>query len=162
MKILKFNLLFSLIVILSLGLSSCSSDDDSSGDQNPDTYINFTINGTDYNFTDILTAESGVITLNGNNGSGFTDSGDTQIALWMPLTLTNGSFDVEGGFSADYQISFTSDALSFDFDFAESGTLTLTQTTGEYIEGTFTATVTNDDDTTITIENGEFKAYGIE
>ena len=160
MKILKFNLL-SLIVILALGLSSCSSDDDSSS-ENAETYINFTIDGTDYNFTDILTAESGVITLNGNNGSGFTDPGDTQIALWMPLTISNGTYNVEGGFSADYQISFTSDALSFDFDFAESGTLTLTQTSGEYIEGTFTATVTNDDDTTITIENGEFKAYGIE
>lgn len=161
MKILKFNLL-SLIVILGLVLSSCSSDDDSSGNQNPDTYIKFTIDGTAYNFTDILTAESGVITINGNNGVGLTDPGDTQIALWMPLALSNGTFDVEDSFTADYQVSFTSDALSFDFDFAESGTLTLTQTTGEYIEGTFTATVTNDDNTTITIENGEFKAYGIE
>jgi hypothetical protein len=161
MKILKINLL-SLIVILSFGLSSCSSDDDNSGSQDPETFIRFTINGTDYDFRDILTAESGVITLNGNNGSGLTNPGDTQIGLWMPLTLTNGSFDVEGGFSADYQVSFTSDALSFDFDFAESGTMTLTQTTGEYIEGTFTATVTNDDNTTISIENGEFKALGIE
>jgi hypothetical protein len=160
MKIFNFK---SILLVLSLFMcfTSCSSDDDS-GSQNPETYINFTIDGTSYNFTDIITAESGVTTLNGNNGEGITNPGDTQIALWFPLNITNGTFDVEDGFSSEYQVSFSSDALSFDFDFAESGSITFTQTSGEYIMGTFSATVTNDDDTTISIENGEFRAYSIE
>ncbi len=160
MKILK-NSLVAILLVFSLGFQSCSSDDDS-GSQNPETYIRFSIDGTNYDFEDILTAESGVITLNGNNGADLTDPGDTQLAIWLPLTIANGTFDVEDGFNAEYQISFTSEPLSFDFDFAESGSITLTQTTGEFIEGTFTATVTNSDNTTITIQNGEFKGYGIE
>lgn len=161
MKISKFNLLL-LIIALGLFVSSCSSDDDNSGSSNPETYIRFSIDGNNYEFTDILTAESGVITLNGNNGEGLTDPGDTGLAIWLPLAISNGTHTVEDGFDAEYQISFTSEALGFDFDFAESGNITLTQTTGEFIEGTFTATVNNDDSTTITIENGEFKAFGIE
>ncbi|WP_179020075.1 hypothetical protein [Winogradskyella forsetii] len=161
MKNLKFNLL-SLIVICGLTFSSCSSDDDSSNDQNADTYIKFTIDGTNYNFENILTAESNSITFNGNNGAGLTDPGDTQIALWLPSAITNGTFDVEDGFDAEYQVSFSSESLNFDFDFAESGTISVSQSTGEYVIGTFTATVTNDDSSTITIENGEFKAYTID
>lgn len=155
-----------ILVTLFMGLLfiSCSSDDDDNNpdSQNPETYIRFSIDGTNYEFTDVLTAESNVITLNGNNGSGLTDPGDTGIALWLPLTISNGTFNVENSFDAEYQISFTSESLSFDFDFAESGTITLTQSSGEFIVGTFTATVTNSDNTTITLEDGEFKAYGIE
>jgi hypothetical protein len=159
MKTLK-NSLLVFALILGLGFQSCSSDDDSSS--NDETYIRFSIDGTDYNFTDILTAESGVITLNGNNGEGFSDPGDTQLALWMPTVLSDGTFDVSNSFEAEYQVSFTSESLAFDFDFAESGTITLTQTSGEFIEGTFTATITNADDTTITITDGEFRGYNID
>ncbi|WP_178985196.1 hypothetical protein [Winogradskyella helgolandensis] len=163
MKNLKFKLL-SLIVICGLSFTSCSSDDDSSssGDLEADTFITFTIDSEDYSFVDIVSAESNSITFNGNNGEGLSDAGDTQIALWLPLGITNGSFDVEPGFDAEYQISFTSESLNFDFDFAESGTITVTQSTGEYVEGTFTATITNDDDTTISIENGEFRALSMD
>lgn len=152
--------ILSLTIVL-FTLLSCSSDD---GDNSitPETFIKFSINGTNYEFTDIITAESGMITINGNNGAGLTDPGDTQIALWLPLALENGTFSVEDSFDATHQISFTSESLNFDFDFAESGSITLSQTTGEYIEGTFTATVTNSDDTTITITNGQFKAYSME
>jgi len=160
MKTLKFSLL-ALVMIFSLSISSCSSDD-SSDPQDEDTYIRFTIDGTQYNFTDIATAESLVITLNGNNGEGFSDTGDTQLSLWMPIVPENGTFDVEDSFEATHQISFSSDPLGFDFDFAESGSITLTQTTGEYIVGTFTASITNDAAETIVLENGEFKGLTID
>lgn len=152
--------ILSLAIVL-FTLLSCSSDDGNNS-STPETFINFTINGTNYEFRDILTAESGMITVNGNNGVGLTNPGDTQITLWLPLALENGTFSVEDSFEATHQISFTSESLNFDFDFAESGSITLTQTTGEFIQGTFTATVTNSDDTTITITNGQFKAYSME
>ncbi|WP_299337042.1 hypothetical protein [uncultured Psychroserpens sp.] len=160
MKLLKFNFI-ALFIIAGLGLTSCSSDDDNSSTAD-DTYIRFTIDGTNYNFTNIATAQSLSITLNGNNGADFSDPGDTQISIWLPLALETGTFDVEEGFDSDYQVSFTSDPMGFDFDFANDGTITLTQTTGEYIEGTFTATITNDNSTTITLENGEFRGLTIE
>ncbi|MEM5565505.1 hypothetical protein WNY78_10335 [Psychroserpens sp. AS72] len=160
MKILKLNVL-ALLVIFSVSFTSCSSDDDA-GSQDEDTFIRFSIDGTDYNFTDIATAESLVITLNGNNGEGFSNVGDTQIALWIPIGAETGTFDVDNSFEATHQISFSSDAMNFSFDFAESGTITLTQTTGEYFEGSFNATITNDDDETISIENGSFRALTID
>lgn len=152
--------ILSLAIVL-FTLLSCSSDDGNNS-STPETFIKFSINGTNYEFTDILTAESGMITVNGNNGVGLTNPGDTQITLWLPLALENGTFSVEDSFEATHQISFTSESLNFDFDFAESGSITLTQTTGDFIQGTFTATVTNSDDTTITITNGQFKAYSME
>ncbi|WGH75101.1 hypothetical protein P8625_13640 [Tenacibaculum tangerinum] len=161
MKKIRTILKIAIVLIVSITLQSCSSNDESDV-QNPETYIRFTINDTNYEFKDIITAESTSITLNGNNGEGFSNAGDTQIALWLPLALSNGTFEVEGGFSADYQIAFTSNSLAFDFDFANSGTITVTKSTGEYIEGTFSASITNDDDVTITLTNGAFKAFGIE
>ncbi|SDS02069.1 hypothetical protein SAMN04515667_1226 [Formosa sp. Hel1_31_208] len=161
MKTLKFNVV-ALLMVIGLSITSCSSDDDNPGIQLPDTFISFTIDGTDYNFINIATAQSLVITLNGNNGADFLDPGDTQISLWLPIGVENGTFDVEDTFDAEYQVSFTSDPLGFDFDFADSGSMTLTQTTGEYIEGTFTATITNGDNDVITLENGAFKALTID
>lgn len=151
--------ILSIAVVL-FTLLSCSSDDSKSSSQ--ETYIRFSINGTNYEFNDIITAESGLITINGNNGAGLTNPGDTQLELWIPTALENGTFAVNDGFDSEYLVSFTSEALNFDFDFAESGSITLTQTTGDYIKGTFTATVTNADNTAITINNGEFKAYSME
>ena len=150
--------ILSIAVIL-FTLLSCSSDDSSS--RSSDTYIKFTINGTNYNFRDIITAESGAITINGNNGT-LTNPGDTQLTLWLPLMLSNGTFDVDDSFENPYQISFDSESLNFEFDFAELGTITITQSTGDYIKGTFTATITNSNDQTINITNGEFKAYSME
>ncbi|MGB5981532.1 MAG: hypothetical protein WBG46_05260 [Nonlabens sp.] len=140
---------------------SCGSDDDG-GSQDEDTYIRFTIDGTDYEFIDIASAESLGITLNGNNGEDFFDSGDTSITIWFPINAQTGMFDVDPGISGDYQVSFTSDPLNFDFDFADSGSITLTQVTGEYFEGTFDATITNDLGVTITLQNGEFRGFTFE
>ena len=154
--------MLALVFIFNFSLTSCSSDDDSSGSQDTETYIRFSIDGTDYDFSDIATAESLVITFNGNNGEGFSDTGDTQLSLWIPLGAETGTFDVEDSFEATHQVSFTSDPLGFNFDFAESGSITLTQATGEFYEGTFTATITNNAAETIVLENGTFRAFTIE
>ncbi|WP_136468735.1 hypothetical protein [Flagellimonas onchidii] len=158
----KLRNIFFLTVALIFGsmFQSCSSDDSDAGVS--DTYIRFTIAGTDYDFKDIITAESLSITLNGNNGEGITNVGDTQISLFLPLDIVVGNHTIEGGaLDGDYKISFTSESLGFDFDFAESGTINVAAVTADYIEGTFTATITSADDETITLSNGTFRAMTI-
>lgn len=157
----RVNYLVVLVITLfGLTLQSCSSEDELNT-ENPETFIRFTVNGTDYEFADIITAESNSITLNGNNGEGIANAGDTRLAVWLPLVLEKGTFELENSFSGTYKISFTSESLAFDFEFARIGSITLTQTTGEFIEGTFTATVVNSGGTEILITNGVFKAFNI-
>jgi hypothetical protein len=155
------------IILLTLSLTgviilqSCSSDD--SPTQISDTYIRFSIDDTDYDFSDIITAESLSITFNGNNGEGLTDVGDTRISLYLPLDITTGDFNIEGGaFGGDYKISFTSEPMGFDFDFAQSGAINVTSVSEDYVEGTFTATITSETDVTITLTDGEFRALMID
>ena len=108
----------TLPLLCVLIFQSCSSDD--SPTQISDTYIRFSIDDTDYDFSDIITAESLSITFNGNNGEGLTDVGDTRISLYLPLDITTGDFNIEGGaFGGDYKISFTSEPMGFDFNFAQ-------------------------------------------
>ncbi len=151
----------SIVCLFFLSLTSCSSDDDDATQSSDELYVDFSIDGEEYHLTSVLTAESNVITINANNGEGLSDSGDTSIALWLPIAVENGSFEVSDGFDAIYQVSFTSEALDFGFDFAESGTITVTNSAGDYIEGTFSATITNDNDETIVLENGEFRSYSM-
>jgi len=161
MKKQKYILIAVLALVVSL-FQSCSSDDDS-GTPTSDTYIRFTIDGTDYDFGDIITAESQSITFNGNNGETIQDVGDTQISIWLPLEIVVGDNDIDGGaFGGDYKVSFSSEAMGFDFDFAESGNINVTSVSDDYVEGTFTATITSESDETITLVDGEFKAMPID
>ncbi|PIB30596.1 hypothetical protein [Maribacter sp. 4G9] len=160
MKILKFSL---LLFIAAATFISCSKDDNDEGGTS-DTFIKFTAEGTNYNFSDIITAEGSNITFNGNNGSSLMDPGDMQISVWVPKTYEEGTHAITDDFAADYTIAFTADALGYDFDFAEEGSIVITQKTAEYVEGTFSATVISGDDATksIVISNGSFRALTIQ
>lgn len=157
MKRIKTILVAVIIIITSTVFQSCSSDDNDDNPSTPETYIRFTINNTNYEFTDIITAASNSITLNGNNGAGILDAGDTQLAVWLPLTVNTGTFQITGSFDDTHKISFTSASLAFDFDFANNGSITITEATSQFITGTFTATVTNSNNEEISIASGEFK-----
>ena len=151
-------IIIAVLALLGSLVQSCSSDDDS-GAPTSDTYIRFTIDGADYDFGNIITAESLSITFNGNNGETIQDVGDTRISIYLPLDIIVGNYDIEGGaFDGDYKVSFTSEPMGFDFDFAQSGSINVTSVTEDYVEGTFTATITSESDVTITLTNGEFKA----
>lgn len=163
MKNFKTNLRIALIILItSLTFQSCSSDDDNSASS--DTFIRFTIDGTDYNFENIVTAGSGnSISLNGNNGDGLGDFGDTNLSILFPSTVTNGTYDLDGGFLADYSINFSSEPLNFDFDSADDGTVTFTNSgSGGYFEGTFDATISNGNGSTISVTNGEFRGITLD
>ncbi len=147
---------FLFLMVIALTFTSCSEDDDSNS-EDVSTFIRFTIDGTDYDFGNIISAESLSLTLNGNNGEGLTDPGDTQISIFLPVEPVEGTFDFQGTFDGDHKLSFSSESLGFDFDFAEDGSITITEISDDFIEGTFTATITSEDDTTINITSGTFK-----
>jgi len=107
--------------------------------------------------TGIISVESLSLALNGNNGEGITNAGDTQISIFLPVTPVVGTFDFEGAFEGNHKLSFSSEPMGFDFEFVESGSVTITEITYDFISGTFTATITSEDDVTITITNGVFK-----
>lgn len=154
--------LIVMIALMGTVLLSCSSDDDS-GAPDSNTYIRFTIEDTDYDFENIITAESLSITFNGNNGATIQDVGDTRISVYLPLDIVVGNYDIVGGaFGGDYKVSFSSEPLGFDFDFAQSGSINVTSVSEDYVEGTFTATITSESDETITLTDGSFRAMTID
>lgn len=159
MRIFKPLLTATIILFTVFCLQSCNTDDGSNNNE-PDTYMRFSIDGKAYEFKNIITAESNSITLNGNNGASITDAGDTRLTIWLPKGVEKGTFNIENGFDAKYQVSFTSEPLGFDFDFANSGTITITAVSSDYIEGTFTTKVVKDN-TTVNLTNGSFKGLGI-
>lgn len=144
-----------LLLILLATIVSCSSDD--SG--NPETYIKFKVDENNYFFKDIITAEAGVLTLNGNNGQSILDVGTTQIVIQMPLNYQLGTFEVSGDFFANHRILFSSLPLNFNGETATNGIININSISGGFIVGTFSATVTNNIGMTITLINGEFKGF---
>jgi hypothetical protein len=158
MKLTK-KLLSICFLGLVLAFSSCSSDDN--GD--PETYIKFKINDTSYLFKNIISVETNSsLSLNGNNGSGSSNPGDTQIAILIPADFQLGSFEVSGDFFANHKIIFSSDPLGFNSNAATNGTLNITSTSGEFVKGVFSVTVTNGSGATITLTDGEFKGFKVD
>ncbi|MFN3755780.1 MAG: hypothetical protein ACK4RM_02380 [Flavobacterium sp.] len=148
-----------LFLCLVLGFSSCSSDDN--GD--PETFIKFKINDTSYLFKDIISVETNsTLSLNGNNGLGISNPGDTQIAVLIPADFQLGSFEVSGDFFANHKIIFSSNPLGFDNNAATNGSLNITSTSGEFVKGVFSVTVTNSSGNTIILSDGEFKGFKVD
>lgn len=163
MKKLK---MYSRLVILfiSLVLVSCSSSDDSDSDSNnPETFIRYTANGTDYEYVDIATVGSLNLTLNGQIGLE-EDSDYSFISIWFPLNISEGTYPFSGDFfdDGDYKLNLDSNELDVVSGWSSTGNVTITTISSEYIEGTFTGSVQNGNNETVSIENGEFKAYSLD
>lgn len=159
MKTIKSTLI-AFLAITTLALQSCSKDD-SENEGSSDTYVRFTLDGTDYDFKDIASATSLSLTLTGTEGD--IDSGEySSLGIFLPLAPTEGTYDVTDFFgSGDHKITLTSESLDINFSFAESGSITITSASGEFIEGTFSGIVTSDN-VDFTITNGSFKGYNID
>ncbi|WP_158837822.1 hypothetical protein [Polaribacter sp. L3A8] len=149
MKTIK-TILASAIIILSITLQSCSSNDNDS-EPLEETYIKFTAGAETFNYTNVATAGSQNLTINGQDGS------VSSISIWFPLQITTGTFNFSGDFFADgdYKINFESTSLNID-GWSESGSVTITNVSSEYIEGTFTGTVDG-----VAITSGEFRAFNL-
>lgn len=162
MKHLKLMTTATFLFCLALLNFSCSSDDDSSSSEDLETFIRFTVDGTMYEFDDIASAASQNKSINGQNGLS-EDEDYGFISIWFPLEMSTGTFDFTGDFfdEGDYKLRLESNPLNVDTEWATGGSVTLDSVDSDFITGTFTATLVNEDGETINLENGEFKAFGI-
>jgi len=160
MKISKKLLLVSLI--LTLITFSCTKTTEDNPSIVDELFIKYTANGVDYKYTDPVTASSSNMTINGQIANSATDTDYSKISLWFPLGITTGTFDFTGDVftDGDYKLKLISNPLNID-GWATSGSVTITSISSEFIEGSFTATV-SEDSSTVSITSGEFKAYGLE
>jgi len=148
---------YLLLLFFSLSLVSCSSDD-SSGTNEEELYLRFTVDGTNYNFDpETITSLSRLIEGNQENNSIFT-----RISLWMPVTPVVGSHSITDDLPNDDNIDtlYNADFWLGDVTYtATTGTFEVTEFNNEYIKGTFSFTGEDENGNTKTISNGTFRAY---
>ena len=146
---------FIILTFTVLLFNSCSSDDNSSSSDN--IFITFKANGETFNFTNPATAGSLNITINDQSGNDDTASDYSFVSIWFPTTIATGTFDFTGSSlsDGDYKLKFESNALNID-SWSESGSVTITSATSDFIEGTFTGEIDG-----VTITEGEFRAFNL-
>lgn len=150
MKKLSIYFLFCVSLIF----VCCSSDDSS---DNQEIYLRFTVNGQFQYSYQPETITSLQVLIKGNEGSNDTFK---SIALWLPLTFTEGSHLINDAPTTDEE-AYTANYVSVSDDIdiqAASGTMIITNISDDFIQGTFEF-VGNNNGETITISDGEFKAY---
>jgi hypothetical protein len=160
MQKIKFTAILFLLLSSTIFLS-CSSDDDA----NPvgqNTFIRYTVDGVTYEYSNIISAVSAGITLNGQIGAD-TDADYSNIAIFLPLDLQIGTYSFSGDIfqDGDYKLNLESNPLNITDEWAVSGDLTIDTVTGTTISGTFTATIFDDDGNSLSMVNGEFDAANV-
>lgn len=139
------------VIILSLSIYSCSSDNETESDSSNEIFVKFTANGQEFNFVDPISIGSAGISINGQIDTG------TSVTIWMPSSLSEGTFNFSGDFfeEGDYKLNVESSALEID-GWSETGSVTITSITSEYIEGTFSGNIGGK-----AITNGSFRAFSL-
>jgi len=162
----KFTLLFSMLMIGSaVILSSCGKDDDPStggggGDNTPIETISFEIDGAAFDlgsFTQDFESSTGYLSLlaSSNNQT-------TQLSI---VLSTNDGDNLTVGNISEVSIALQEGSNAEQLFEGKSGSITLTKNnkSGKIIEGTFTATLSNENANPTTVEtrqitNGKFYA----
>ncbi|MEC7265057.1 MAG: hypothetical protein VXW38_15055 [Bacteroidota bacterium] len=159
-----------LLVYVSFSITFLSCDaDDSAETESKAPYIRFSIATSNYDFEDITTSGEALTTISGTNGLTVAQEGYAKLVLHAPgdlsignFSLSAGDFVYDGSSNGDlYKVELYEDSLGFYNDFAESGTISITKIDNEFVEGTFNATVSNGEGSTINISNGRFLAVYI-
>lgn len=155
MKILK-KIMFLVIVITTLTLSSCSSDDSTTVTPEAENFIKFKYNGTVYSFNPSTNTSlvRSIIAFEGINDS------FKSISLNTPLEISLGEHpivDDSQNMTTTYSAYFTFMPTVEGMD-ATSGTLNITVLTNEIIEGTFNFSGTYNS-LPVVITEGSFRAY---
>ena len=156
MKDLK-KIMFFAIAIFTLAMSTSCSSDDSKDDENDDQpttdFIQFKYKESDYTYESSLSS-SGNINISGSTG---IDDTYQKVTLWLPLNPTVGSHNVvfdSLNLTTTYQASFSFKPELTNAS-ATSGTINITKLTANRIEGTFSFSGTQGDQT-FTVTQGRF------
>jgi hypothetical protein len=143
-------LFYLVLPIIMLTFSGCSSDS-SSGSE--DTYLKFKLNGQQYNFEPETVTSMKILI------DGFNSPGDdfVRLALWMPLDLTEGTHPIEISNGSDLEV-YSANLDKGDITVDGVGSITITESDGEYLKGTFSFTATDEDGNDYTITEGSFRS----
>jgi hypothetical protein len=153
------NLFYLFVIVFTVSLSSCSSDDDSSATNDEGLYVRFTLNGVQKEYIDPATITSlRKLIVGDNQGSADYE----RISLWMPAEIGAGTFNITGDTATDENLTTLYSAniwIGEEVIDASTGTLIITELDDEYVKGTFSFSGTNDEGTSVTVTNGTFRAY---
>ena len=139
-------------------LSNCSSDDPVPVDETPEIYLKFFANNQQFIFEpETFTSLQKLI-----NGYIFANDSITRVSLWMPVSPSVGTHQLQNVSATTTNIDTLYSAsfwLEDDVFVATTGSITISDIDTDYIKGTFSFTGTSSDGATITISNGTFIAY---
>jgi hypothetical protein len=146
-----------ILLILSIAVSSCSSDDDSSDSGQGDYFLTAKIDGVNYS-RDFVTVSNSPDVTDVYIISGVGDG--SSIGLTLESPISTGTFSPTAG---RLTVLFYQENDPFMMwgatEDAGSGTITITANNATSIEGTFSFTGINPiDDSTKVITEGKFKA----
>jgi len=143
------------VLILTLTLTSCSSDDDASDSEQSTYFLNAKVDGVDFS------RENVIVSALADDTSFYTISalGDTSIILTLNSPTSTGIFTVSLTTALSYQQNIPFAVWGAGGESGNSGTITITENTDDFIKGTFSFTGVNLlDNSTKEISQGVFKA----
>lgn len=147
------NLKITFLAIVAIITFSCSSDSSNANGGSDDTYINFKVEGEQFNIIEPSTITSGGAAVMAINIQG------QYMLLTMPIDAGVGTHAITELNSVDHTIYNATYSIDNENAIAAtSGTLTITSMGAEYMEGTFSFTGELDG-TTYAVTDGEFRAY---
>lgn len=147
-----------LLVVVSASFIGCSSDDSSNGGADEALFLKFTYNGKQYNLepATITSLQKLII------GNEEVNNVQTGLSLWMPENPTVGSHAITDETPTDANLTTLHNASLSIGDFmyeANTGTLVITKITDDYISGTFSFIITDENGVSTAVSNGSFKAF---
>jgi len=154
------HILVAIVLMTSFGIYSCSSDGARADPvaENPETFLRYTVDETTYQYENLGTIGSLRLAIEGRIGEA-NDANFSWIVLGLPREPVPGTYDINK--NGDYELDLDSNPLNIDNGEATQGSVTLSTVSSDFITGTFIAVLTNESGETVTLTDGEFKAFGL-
>ncbi|MBC2840053.1 hypothetical protein [Robiginitalea sp. SC105] len=162
----RIRIFATLALVGSLLIQSCSKPDTGYPDQ--ETFIRFTIDGTEYFFENLTTSRyadksnsNGTARIYPEANSARIYPENTPITLYLPLNVTKGAHEVAlDGKPTEYRVAFSTGREGVETDFAHEGRIIIFHVSDQYVEGTFIAHVTSSvSKEEVTLADGRFRAH---
>ncbi len=152
------------IVLFSLAITSCSSDDNTIDNvpvieepQVEQINIKFKLDDEQFSFepSTLTSLQRHIL------GESFINDELKRISVWMPVTPTVGTHNITDETPTDanigtmYNVEVWANGTRYP---ADAGSMVITEVSADFIKGTFTATGTNEEGQAFVITSGSFKA----
>lgn len=154
--------LITAVVILFSGCKKDENPDDGSSSLNPgQSQISCSVSGaSSSSFSSnilISTAIRSDLLMNISGGNASTMNPEIVMII-LPRTIVAGTYSSADMDTGGFAFTYTSGSSGWANDKTKSFSLVITKVTANEVEGTFSGTLINDDNTTVDISNGKFAA----